>query len=218
MKCFLLISITLAIVERPNAPPLPAIDRSACSQSAAERNALMSEAEHNAFTVRRVEFIGLTYTHDQVVRDRMTPFVQEGDLFSQWKLVKSLQSMSRLRTFDPLRLRDVVIQLNRSEKSLDMIICFKQKFRSKTVRVSGNRSQQALAAGAEDFVRRMTVEEKVTQLVNESRAIPKLSFAASRLGYWDPKTDRWVVENDRMETATGGSSSDLRLRKTIPVR
>src|SRR5215212_6597369 len=95
LKCFLSISITLALVERPNPRPLPAVDRSACSQSAAERNALMSEAEHNAFTVRRVTFIGLTYTHDQVVRDRMTPFVQEGDLFSQSKLIKSLQSMSR---------------------------------------------------------------------------------------------------------------------------
>jgi hypothetical protein len=64
----------------------------------------------------------------------------------------------------------------------------------------------------------MTVEEKVTPLVNESRAIRKLSLAASHLGYWDTKTDRWVVENDRMEIAAGGSSSDVRLRKTIPVR
>ncbi len=46
--------------------------------------------------------------------------VQEGDLFSQRKLVKSFQNMSRLRTFDPLRLRDVVRQLNRSAKSVDM--------------------------------------------------------------------------------------------------
>lgn len=132
LKCFLLIIITLTLVERPNARPLPAVDPSACRQSVAERNALMSEAEREAFTVRRVEFIGLTYTHDQVVRDRMTPLVQEGDLFSQRKLVKSLQSMNKLRTFDPLHLRDVVIQLNRSEKSVDMIICFKQKFRTKT--------------------------------------------------------------------------------------
>lgn len=71
---------------------------------------------------------------------------------------------------------------------------------------------------AEDFVRRITVEEKVTHLVNESRAIPKLSLAASHLGYWDTKTDRWVVENDRMEFAAGESFSDVRLRKTIPVR
>ena len=41
---------------------------------------------------------------------------------------------------------------------------------------------------AEVFIRRMTVEEKVTQLVNESRAIPKLSLAASHAGYWQRQT------------------------------
>lgn len=100
-------------------------------QSSKERNDLMKEAERNTFTVRRVEFIGLTYTRDQDVRDHMTPFVQEGDIFSREKLVKSLESMSRLRTIDRLRLRDVVIQLERSDKTVDMIICFKQKPRSK---------------------------------------------------------------------------------------
>jgi hypothetical protein len=105
---------------------------SPCYQSVVERDALMSEAERDTFTVRRVEFIGLTYTRDQMVRDRMTPLVQEGDLFSRKKLVKSLQSMSRLRaSINPLGLRDVVVQLNRSDKSVDMIICFKQKPRSK---------------------------------------------------------------------------------------
>lgn len=64
----------------------------------------------------------------------------------------------------------------------------------------------------------MTVEEKVTPLVKESRAIPKLSLPASHLGYWDTKTERWVVENDRMEIAAGRSSSDVRPRKTIPIR
>jgi hypothetical protein len=28
----------------------------------------------------------------------------------------------------------------------------------------------------------------------------------------------WVVENDRMEIAAGRSSSDVRPRKTIPIR
>lgn len=46
----------------------------------------------------------------------------------------------------------------------------------------------------------------------------KLTLPASRVAYWDTKTDRWVVEKDRIEIAVGGSSSDVRLRKTIPVR
>ena len=46
----------------------------------------------------------------------------------------------------------------------------------------------------------------------------KLSLPASRLAYWDTNTDRWVVEKDRIDIAVGGSSIDVRLRKTIPVR
>ena len=99
-----------------------------CSQPSAEREAQMREAEKSIFTVRRVEFIGLTYTHDQVVRDRMTSIVQEGDLFSREKLISSLQNMSKLKkSIYPLELKDVVMELNRSEQFVDMIVCFKQK-------------------------------------------------------------------------------------------
>ena len=66
---------------------------------------------------------------------------------------------------------------------------------------------------AEDFIRRMTVEEKVTQLVNESRAIPKLSLPELHPGYRDTDRPQGVVENGRMEIAAGGSFSDVRLRK-----
>lgn len=48
---------------------------------------------------------------------------------------------------------------------------------------------------AEVFIRRMTVEEKVTQLVNESRAIPSVTSPAgcSRacLGNAPKRPDRW---------------------------
>jgi hypothetical protein len=57
---------------------------------------------------------------------------------------------------------------------------------------------------AEVFIRRMTVEEKVTQLVNESRAIPKLSLPASRLGYW------------QRQTAGSSRTTEWRLRPTDP--
>jgi hypothetical protein len=70
---------------------------------------------------------------------------------------------------------------------------------------------------AEVFIRRMTVEEKVTQLVNESRAIPKLSLAASHPGYWQRQT-AGSSRTTEWRLWPGGSSSDVRLRKTIPVR
>ena len=73
---------------------LAGVAASDCSQPARERNALIDEAESEQLTLRRTEFIGLTYTRDHVVRDRMTPIINEGDIFTRNKLVRSLRSMS----------------------------------------------------------------------------------------------------------------------------
>ncbi len=107
------------------------VGNSSCSQTvqtAAERNKLIDEAQHDEFTLRRVEFVGLTYTRDHVLRDRMTPIINEGDVFTRGKLVTSLRRMSALkRAIYPLRLTNVVIQLDRQEHLVDMIICFRQR-------------------------------------------------------------------------------------------
>ena len=88
----------------------------------------MDEAQRNEFSVRRVEFVGLTYTRDHVLRDRMTPIVNEGDVFTREKLVRSLRRMSALkRAIYPLRLTDVVIRLDRPDGLVDMTICFRQR-------------------------------------------------------------------------------------------
>ena len=98
-----------------------------CSQSATTREHLMREAEKKRYTIRRVEFNGHTYTRDETLRSRMR-YMQEGELFSRRKLVTSLRSVSRLKSeIYPVRLGDVVIQLNRPEQLVDMIICFKPK-------------------------------------------------------------------------------------------
>jgi hypothetical protein len=106
---------------------------SECSQTvqtAAERNTLLAEAERNHFTLRRTEFVGLTYTRDHVLRDRMTPIINEGDEFTRAKLLTSLRRMSALkRTIYPLHLKNVVIQLDRQERLVDLIICFQQRRR-----------------------------------------------------------------------------------------
>ena len=90
----------------------------------------MDEAQRNEFTVRRVEFVGNTYTRDHVLRDRMTPIINEGDVFTRAKLVRSLRRMSALkRTIYPLRLTDVEIRLDRAEGLVDMTICFRERRR-----------------------------------------------------------------------------------------
>ena len=51
----------------------------------------------------------------------------------------------------------------------------------------------------------------------QEEKVVKLSLPGKRLGYWDTKTGRWVVERDQIEITLGGSSTDARLRKTIRV-
>ena len=104
--------------------------QTACSQSNSMPKALMQQAERQRFTLRRVVFLGLTYTRDEVVRARMTKFQQEGDLFSSARLVKALNSMSKLRReIYPVRLSDIEVHLNESEQTVDITICFKPKRR-----------------------------------------------------------------------------------------
>lgn len=52
----------------------------------------------------------------------------------------------------------------------------------------------------------------------QEEKIVTLSLPASRLAYWNADTDRWTVEKDNVEVMVGGSSTDIRLRKTIRVR
>lgn len=100
-----------------------------CSQSQETRESLMKQAESAQSTVRRVEFVGTTYTRDEVLRRRMTE-LQEGDLFTRDNLVKSLKNMSRLRNeIYPVQLKDVEVKLNENSREIDLTICFKPKRR-----------------------------------------------------------------------------------------
>jgi hypothetical protein len=98
-----------------------------CSQPSAEREALMRRAEKMRFTLRRLEFVGNTYTPDQVLR-RRTAQLQEGEFFSRRKVINSLRNVSKLRNeIYPAKLSDVELRLNESEQTVDMTICFRPK-------------------------------------------------------------------------------------------
>lgn len=89
----------------------------------------MKRAEKERFTVRRVEFVGNTYTRDDVLRRRLISF-NEGDFFRRQNLVASLRNMSKLRNeIYPAKLKDVELRLNEPEKTIDVTICFKPKRR-----------------------------------------------------------------------------------------
>ena len=51
----------------------------------------------------------------------------------------------------------------------------------------------------------------------EEKAV-QLHLPASRVAYWNPDTDRWVVEKDQIEIIVGSSSTDARVKKVIRVR
>jgi hypothetical protein len=99
---------------------------SVCSQPAAERDALIREAQGSAFMIRRVEFLGNERTRDYVLRRRLINLT-EGDVFARGNLAKSLRGVSRLRVVHPVGLGDVVIHLDRAEKLVDMEICFRER-------------------------------------------------------------------------------------------
>jgi metallo-beta-lactamase class B len=98
-----------------------------CAQP--ERETLMKQAEQQQFTLRRVEFVGLTYTPDKKMRSQMSNF-NEGDIFSRAKLSQNLERMNRLQNeIYPVRLTDLMLHLNEPDKTVDITICFRPKRR-----------------------------------------------------------------------------------------
>jgi hypothetical protein len=99
-----------------------------CSQPAAEQVPLIRLAEENQYIVRRVELLGNRYIRDNTLRRRLE-LIQEGEVFKREKLIRSLESVSRLKNIYPVKLRDVIINLDRPIKEVDVLICFKEKRR-----------------------------------------------------------------------------------------
>ena len=86
----------------------------------------MDEAQRNQFTVRRLEFLGITHTPDTMVRGRMT-LLNEGEVFTRQKLLRSLRRVSALKRIYPVRLTNVEIRLERPDRIVDMLICFTER-------------------------------------------------------------------------------------------
>jgi hypothetical protein len=110
---------------------------SPCSQPAAEQSALIPKAQRNKYLIRRVEFIGNENTRDGVLRRRI--LLQEGNVFTRAILIRSLANVSRLQMIYPVRLKDVVVQLNDQEKTIDVLMCFQERRRVEKPVHSANR-------------------------------------------------------------------------------
>ena len=102
--------------------------RFGCTQPALEQAAIIRDAEAKHYSIRRLEFLGNESISDWVLRKRMGA-LQEGEKFRKSNLVRSLKNVSRLKTLHPVRLSDVMLRLEESDKLVDMVICFKEKKR-----------------------------------------------------------------------------------------
>jgi outer membrane protein assembly factor BamA len=98
---------------------------SPCYQRHGEQAANLEKAEKEKYLIRRVEFIGNAKTRDSVLRRRI--FLQEGDVFHRSVLLRSLANVSKLKIIYPVKLSDVVTNLNHEEKIIDFGICFRER-------------------------------------------------------------------------------------------
>jgi beta-glucosidase len=58
--------------------------------------------------------------------------------------------------------------------------------------------------------------KRVTLQPGETRTV-EIPLPASRLAYWDTTSKNWGVEKDKVQLMMGGSSSDIKLDRTIEV-
>lgn len=98
-----------------------------CFQTGAEQASFIQKAEKNSYVLRRLEFYGNSHTRDDLMRRKL--LLNEGDLFTRRKLIKSIQRLNSLGVFEPVRITDVLIRLNEQERLVDMVICFREKQR-----------------------------------------------------------------------------------------
>jgi hypothetical protein len=98
-----------------------------CSQTAADQGGLIQEAENGSFTLRRMELIGNVSTPDDLLHSRIASRMEVGNLFTRHNLVLSLRNVSKLKTIYPVTMKNIVVELNPAEKTLDLRICIKER-------------------------------------------------------------------------------------------
>ncbi len=104
------------------------------AQPAIERESLLREAIENRYTVRRVEFTGNEFTRDNILRRRI--FLQEGDVFTRRNLLRSIANVSKVKIIYPVRLNDVFVRLDPTDKLIDLTIRFRERQTRPTKRAS----------------------------------------------------------------------------------
>ncbi|HKO16838.1 MAG TPA: glycoside hydrolase family 3 C-terminal domain-containing protein [Gemmatimonadaceae bacterium] len=71
-----------------------------------------------------------------------------------------------------------------------------------------------LGSAVSRAIEQLVAYRRVTLRPGETRRV-RLRLAASQLAYWNAAGHGWVVESEPVELRVGGSSADIRLRKTV---
>ena len=101
-----------------------------CTQPLNQQELLLREAIKNQFWVGRVEFVGNETTRDNILRRRI--YLQEGDVFTQRNLSRSIANVNKLRIIYPVTRRDVIVRLDRTNKLIDFAFCFRERHRDRS--------------------------------------------------------------------------------------
>ena len=84
--------------------------------------------EGRQFRLRRLEFVGNTFTRDRVIRREF--FINEGDIYNQIALERSVVRINQTQYFDPVdKDQDVEIRTNEDQGDVDLIVKVRERGR-----------------------------------------------------------------------------------------
>jgi outer membrane protein insertion porin family len=92
--------------------------------------------------VRKITIVGNDYTHDRIIRSRIS--LLPGDVFSQARLINSVQAVHSLDFFEPLPPEEQIRIIDRPDGDVDMVLRVQEK-------QTGNVNFGVSAAGAFGF-------------------------------------------------------------------
>ncbi len=81
--------------------------------------------EGNPSYIREVRIVGNSYTHDRIIRSRLLVF--PGDIYSQQRLVQSVQTLQNTGFFEPLPPNEAIDIRERDDGDIDIVIRVKEK-------------------------------------------------------------------------------------------
>lgn len=87
--------------------------------------ALWLVREGNPSYVREIRIVGNTHTHDRIIRSRILVF--PGDIYSQQRLVQSIQNIHNIGFFDPLPPQEAIEFNERQDGDIDLTFRVKEK-------------------------------------------------------------------------------------------